>query len=111
MPLPLILGVGAAIAGITGVGSGAYGAVKMKEANDTMKSAERQHKENIDKFERYKEAALITFIGIPLPTTGVWTGTAIATFLKLDLKSQFSLSCFHMCKLVPSIQEGYKILT
>ena len=41
---------------------------------------------NIDKFERYKEAVLITFIGIPLPTTGVWTGTAIATFLKLDFK-------------------------
>ena len=41
---------------------------------------------NIDKFERYREAALITFIGIPLPTTGVWTGTAIATFLKLDFK-------------------------
>ena len=29
---------------------------------------------------------MITFIGIPLPTTGVWTGTAIATFLKLDFK-------------------------
>lgn len=56
MPLPLILGVGAAIAGITGVGSGAYGAVKMKEANDTMKSAERQHKENIDKFEKKSES-------------------------------------------------------
>lgn len=41
---------------------------------------------NVDKFEKYKEAALITFIGIPLPTTGVWTGTAIATFLKLDFK-------------------------
>ncbi len=41
---------------------------------------------NIDKFEKFKEAALITFIGIPLPTTGVWTGTAIATFLKLDFK-------------------------
>ena len=41
---------------------------------------------NIDRFEKYKEAALITFIGIPLPTTGVWTGTAISTFLKLDFK-------------------------
>lgn len=44
---------------------------------------------NVDKFEKYKEAALITFIGIPLPTTGVWTGTAIATFLKLDFKKTF----------------------
>jgi uncharacterized membrane protein len=41
---------------------------------------------NIDKFQKYEEAALITFIGIPLPTTGVWTGTAIASFLKLDMK-------------------------
>lgn len=41
---------------------------------------------NVDKFMKYEEAALITFIGIPLPTTGVWTGTAIATFLKLDFK-------------------------
>lgn len=36
MPLPLLLGIGAAIAGVAGVGSGVHGAVKMKEANDTM---------------------------------------------------------------------------
>lgn len=41
---------------------------------------------NVDKFQKYRELALITFIGIPLPTTGVWTGTAISTFLKLDFK-------------------------
>ncbi len=41
---------------------------------------------NTARFEKYKEPALITFIGIPLPTTGVWTGTAVATFLKLDFK-------------------------
>ncbi len=55
MPLPLILGVGAAIAGVVGVGSGARGAVKMKEANDTMKSAESRHKRNIEKFENISE--------------------------------------------------------
>lgn len=57
MPLPLILGVGAAIAGITGVGSGIHGAAKMKEANDTMKAAENRHKKNIAKFERSSESA------------------------------------------------------
>jgi uncharacterized membrane protein len=36
--------------------------------------------------EKYKEVGLITFIAIPLPTTGVWTGTAVAAFLKLDFK-------------------------
>ncbi len=47
---------------------------------------ERKIQKNTGKFEKYKEAALITFIGIPLPTTGVWTGTAVATFLGLDFK-------------------------
>lgn len=51
MPLPLILGIGAAIAGIAGVGSGVHGAVKMKEANDTMKSADSRHRENLQRFE------------------------------------------------------------
>lgn len=51
MPLPLILGVGAAIAGVTGVGSGIHGAVKMKDANDTMKMVEKQHNRNTIRFE------------------------------------------------------------
>lgn len=51
MPLPLILGIGAAVAGLAGVGSGIHGAAKMKEANDTMKSADYRHKQNIDRFE------------------------------------------------------------
>ncbi|WP_040213323.1 COG2426 family protein [Clostridium polynesiense] len=46
-------------------------------------------RKNIGKFEKYKEIALITFIAIPLPTTGVWTGTAIAAFLGLDFKKSF----------------------
>lgn len=52
MPLPLILGIGAAIAGVTGVGSGIHGAVKMKEANDTMKLANACHKDNLARFEK-----------------------------------------------------------
>lgn len=51
MPLPLLLGVGAAIAGVAGLGNGISGAAKMKEANDTMKSAERCHKRNVARFE------------------------------------------------------------
>lgn len=55
MPLPFILGVGAAIAGVVGVGTGAYGALKMKDANDTLKSAEKQHDDNINRFETTSE--------------------------------------------------------
>jgi hypothetical protein len=56
MPLPIILGVGAAIAGIAGIGNGINGAAKMKEANDTVKSAESRHKENIKRFEKQSDA-------------------------------------------------------
>jgi uncharacterized membrane protein len=43
------------------------------------------------KIERYKELGLILFIGVPLPMTGLWTGSAIAAFLGLDFKK--SLLC------------------
>ena len=52
MPLPLILGVGAIAAGVTGVGTGIHGAVKMKEANDTMEKAKACHAKNMHRFEK-----------------------------------------------------------
>lgn len=51
MPLPLFLGIGAAVAGLAGVGAGIHGAAKMKGANDTMKSAQVRHKGNMNRFE------------------------------------------------------------
>lgn len=57
MPLPLILGIGAAIAGAAGVGSGIHGAKKMKDANDTIKFANHQHERNIRRFEETSDAA------------------------------------------------------
>lgn len=55
MPLPLILGAAAAVAGLAGVGSGIHGMVKVAEANDTMKSVKRRHEENLDKFKKQNE--------------------------------------------------------
>ncbi|WP_148581909.1 hypothetical protein [Alkalibaculum bacchi] len=43
MPLPLFLGIGAAIAGAAGIGTGIHGAAKMKEVSGTMESAKRCH--------------------------------------------------------------------
>ncbi len=51
MPLPLILGAGAAIAAAAGVGGAVHGGVKMKKANDTMKKAQSKHEKNIKRFE------------------------------------------------------------
>jgi len=56
MPLPIILGVAATIAGVAGVGSGIHGAVKMKEANDTMESAKRRHEKNISRLEKQSKS-------------------------------------------------------
>ena len=57
MPLPLILGIAAAVAGVAGIGTGVHGGIKMKEANDTIKSAEEQHEKNVKKFEKKSKAA------------------------------------------------------
>ena len=51
MPLPLFLGAGAAIAGAVGITNGLKGAANAKNASDRIKSAERQHNENIRWFE------------------------------------------------------------
>lgn len=56
MPLPFILGAGAAIAGIVGAGSAIHGAVEMKDANDTMKSAQKRHDGNVAKFKTENDA-------------------------------------------------------
>lgn len=52
MPLPLIIGGIAAVAGATGIGTGIHGGVKLKNANDAMKRAESMQREAIELFER-----------------------------------------------------------
>jgi len=52
MPLPLILGIAAAVAAAGGVGTGVHGGVKMKKANDTMNAAKERHEKNAIQFER-----------------------------------------------------------
>ncbi len=46
MPLPLILGIAAGVAAITGVGAGVKGAIDMADANDTLKKAKKRDEEN-----------------------------------------------------------------
>jgi len=38
---------------------------------------------------KYELIGLFMFVAIPLPLTGVWTGSAVAAFLKLDFKKAF----------------------
>lgn len=60
----------------------------LKGFNDFIENKVRKGSAKIGK---YKEVGLITFIAIPLPTTGIWTGTAVAAFLGFDFKK--SLFC------------------
>lgn len=62
---------------------------------------QRKIDKNRVKFEKYEEIALILFIAIPLPTTGVWTGTAVASFLKLDKKK--SVLCAALGALISAL--------
>ena len=58
MPLPLIIGAAAALAGAVGVGAGINGAAKMKEANDTMKAANERHEKNLKMLENKNKMTL-----------------------------------------------------
>lgn len=57
MPLPLILGIAAAVAGTTGVGLGVHGGVKIKQANDKLKEAQKKNDSNKARLERINKSA------------------------------------------------------
>lgn len=56
MPLPLFLGIAAAVAGTTGVGLGVHGGIKMKKANDKLKQAEKEDKANNARLKRINQS-------------------------------------------------------
>ncbi len=60
MPLPVILGIVAAVAGTTGVGFGIHGGVQMKKANDKSKEAEKRNKSNQSRLNRVNKSAIQT---------------------------------------------------
>ena len=47
---------------------------------------ENKIRKNVSKFEKKAEWGLILFIAIPLPGTGVWTGSAVASTLGFHYK-------------------------
>ena len=50
-----------------------------------------------DQIKRYEFVGLLLFVGIPLPGTGAWTGSLIASLLEIDIKKS-SLAIF--CGLI-----------
>lgn len=61
----------------------------MKKHNILTKFIEKMEgkgDKNKDKIQKGKEWGLLTFIAIPLPGTGGWTGSLLAALLNLDFK-------------------------
>lgn len=54
------------------------------KANDTL-SGQQEKKTKLSE-KALKQLGVFIFVAIPLPMTGVWTGTAVAVFLNLDFK-------------------------
>ncbi|GAA0180851.1 small multi-drug export protein [Clostridium sediminicola] len=57
-------------------------------------------RKNTKHMDKYKELGLIIFTGIPLPTTGLWTGSAVAVFLGLNKKKSM------ICCIIGSFISG-----
>lgn len=53
--IPVALKGAAVVAGAAGIGAAAHGAKKMKDASDTMKSAQSRHEKNVARFEEENE--------------------------------------------------------
>lgn len=74
---------------------------KFKQLDWFTKFVEKKVQSGSKKLEKYKEVGLITFVGIPLPTTGLWTGTAIAAFMGLDFKK--SMWCVFLGGVISAV--------
>jgi uncharacterized membrane protein len=61
-----------------------------------VKLEERAMKKS-DSIRKYEFLGLLLFVGIPLPGTGAWTGSLIASLLEIDIKKS-SLAIF--CGLI-----------
>lgn len=57
-----------------------------KKAKDTLEKQEQDGKKSKHSQTFLKQMGVFIFVAIPLPMTGVWTGTAIAVFLNLKFK-------------------------
>lgn len=55
MPLPLVLGAAAAVAGVLGAGNTIHGVVKIKQANDAMGNAKARHTKAVNEFQYFSK--------------------------------------------------------
>ena len=84
IPVPFILLL------ITPVFNWMKGTKTFKPLVDKLENRAMSRKDQIEKYEFW---GLVLFVGIPLPGTGAWTGSLIASLLEIDIKKS-SLAIF-----------------
>jgi len=52
---------------------------------------ERTRRKSSPRIERYGEIALVSFVAVPLPLTGAWTGALVAFLFGIPFKKSFPL--------------------
>lgn len=62
---------------------------------------DKKIQKGVKKMEDKTEAGLVVFVGIPLPTTGLWTGSAIAAVLGLNFKK--SMFCVFVGGIISAV--------
>lgn len=62
---------------------------KTKLLNGLVTKIENKADSKKDKIEKSEFIGLLLFVGIPLPGTGAWTGTLIASMINMDKKKAF----------------------
>lgn len=62
---------------------------KFKSTKKFVDKIEKKIMSKKDQIEKYGYWGLLLFVGIPLPGTGAWTGSALAVFLHLNKKKSF----------------------
>ena len=64
-----------------------------------------------DQIQRYEFLGLLLFVGVPLPGTGAWTGSLIASLLGVDIKkSSIAILCGLIMATVIMYVVSYGIL-
>ena len=66
---------------------------KTKLFRPIVEKLEKKSMGKSDKIKKYEFLGLVLFVGIPLPGTGAWTGSLIASLLEIKFKKAFPAIC------------------
>lgn len=63
--------------------------LKKTRFKNSIEKLEKKAISKSDQIQKYAYLGLLLFVGIPLPGTGAWTGSLIASLLNMDNKKSF----------------------